>query len=231
METDWALGEVLAALDQHQLTENTLVIFTCDNGHAAYTGLPALQEAGHKVSGPLRGLKGDIWEGGHRVPFIARWPGRVLPGAVCDQTISHTNLLATCAEILKAKLPTDAGEDSTSIVPLFGGETTEANTFPAVVHQAANGTLAIRRGKWKLILGAPGPADNPAAGDQLFDLAGDLAESKNIAADQPALAAELAALLQKLIDNGRSTAGGTRNNDIAVPLRIAQPAAAAKKKK
>ena len=231
VETDWALGEVLAALDKHKLTNNTLVFFTCDNGHSSYTGLPALQKAGHKVSGPLRGLKGDIWEGGHRVPFIARWPGRVLPGATCDQTICHTNLLATCADILKAKFPADAGEDSTSIVPLFAGEVTESAAFPAVVHQAANGTLAIRRGPLKLVLGSPATADIPAAPDQLFDLASDLAETKNIAADQPRVATELAAHLQKLIDDGRSTLGSPQKNDVAVPLRIAQPAAATKKKK
>ena len=231
METDWALGEVLAALDKHKLTHNTLVFFTCDNGHAAYTGLPALQKAGHQVSGPLRGLKTDIWEGGHRVPFIVRWPGHVLAGATCDQTMCHTNLLATCAEMLGAKLPPDAGEDSASIAPLFAGEVAESSAPPPVVHQAANGTLAIRRGKWKLVLGAPGPPDNPAAGDQLFDLAADLAETKNVAADQPQVATELAALLQKFIDYGRSTPGLTQKNDVAVPLRIAQPAPAAKKKK
>ena len=229
LETDWALGEVLAALDKHKLTDSTLVIFTCDNGHSAYTGLPALQKAGHKVSGPLRGLKGDIWEGGHRVPFIARWPGHVKPRATCDRTICHTNLLATCAEILQAKLPEDAGEDSVSIAPLLAGEATETMSFPPVVHQASNGTLAIRRGKWKLVLGPPGRAEKAGAGDQLFDLAADLAETQNVATDQPALAAELAALLQKLIDDGRSTPGPARKNDVAVPLRIAQPAAGKKK--
>jgi arylsulfatase A-like enzyme len=230
LETDWAVGEVLAALDKHKLSENTLVIFTCDNGHSSYTGLPALKEAGHSVSGPLRGLKGDIWEGGHRVPFIVRWPGHVLPGATCPQTICHTNLLATCAEIVKAKLPADAGEDSTSIAPLFAGETTEPASFPAVVHQASNGTLGIRRGNLKLVLGSPATAERPAAPDQLFDLASDLAETKNIAADQPRVAGELAAHLQKLIDDGRSTPGPAQKNDVAVPLRIALPANATKKK-
>jgi len=229
LETDWALGEVLAALDKHALSEKTLVIFTCDNGHSSYTGLPALQKAGHKVSGPLRGLKGDIWEGGHRVPFIVRLPGVVKAGTTCDQTICHTNLLATCADILHVKLSDGAGEDSVSIVPHLAGETTESWAVPPIVHQASSGTLAIRRGKWKLVLGPPGPDDNPAAADQLFDLASDLAETKNVAADQPAVAAELAALLRKMIADGRSTPGPAQKNDIAVPLRIAQPAAGKKK--
>ena len=227
METDWAVGEVLSALDKHNLADNTLVMFTCDNGHSAYTGLPALQKAGHSVSGPLRGLKGDIWEGGHRVPFIVRWPGQVKAKTTCDQTICHTNLLATCAEILEAKLPDDAGEDSFSILPLLKDPAAERPAFPFIVHQASSGTLAIRRGKWKLVMGPPGSG---AAGDQLFDLENDLAEARNVAAEQPAVAAELAALLQQAIDKGRTRPGPGAKNDIAVPIRIASPQNAKKKK-
>jgi hypothetical protein len=133
----------------------------------------------------------------------------------------------TCADILSVKLPADAGEDSVSIAPLFSGETAEAWAAPPVVHQASSGTLAIRRGPMKLVLGPPGSAE----GDQLFDLADDLGETKNIAAEQPRIAGELAAHLQKLIDDGRSTPGAAQKNDVPVPLRIAPPANAAKKKK
>jgi arylsulfatase A-like enzyme len=182
-----------------------------------------LQKAGHSVSGPLRGVKGDIWEGGHRVPFIVRWPGQAKPGTTCDQTICHTNLLATCAEILKVKIPADAGEDSFSIVPVLRQTTTDSPVFPFVVHQGSNGTLAIRRGKWKLVMGPPTGAD------QLFDLTTDLAETTNLATDLPAVAAELTALLQQAIENGRTSPGSAQKNDIVVPLRIAAPQAAKKK--
>jgi arylsulfatase A-like enzyme len=230
LETDWAVGEVLAALDKNKLTESTLVFFACDNGHAPYTGLPALQKAGHKVSGPLRGFKADIWEGGHRVPFIARWPGEVKAGATCDVTICHTNLLATCAEILEAKLPENAGEDSVSIVEFLRQEKRDHPPLPAVVHQAANGTLAIRQGKWKLVIGPrPGEGKSLAPDDQLFDLEADLAETTNVARDHQDIVTELTTLLQSYIARGRSTPGEACKNDVAVPLRIAPPAAAKKK--
>lgn len=229
LETDWAVGEVLAALDKHKLSENTLVFFTCDNGHATYTGLPALQKAGHKVSGPLRGYKTDIWEGGHRVPFIARWPGQIKANAECDVTICHTNLLATCAEILEAKLPDSAGEDSVSIVEFLRSEKRDHPPLPAIVHQAANGTLAIRKGKWKLVMGArPGEGKSLAPEDQLFDLEADLAETKSVAQEHHDMVTELTALLQSYITQGRSTPGPAGKNDVPVPLRIAPPAAAKK---
>lgn len=121
MESDWAVGEVLAALDKHELSANTLFFFTCDNGHATYTGLKPLTDAGHKVSGPYRGFKTDIWEGGHRVPFIARYPDKIKAGSTCDATICHTNLLATCLDVLGKPIPLDAAEDSFSIWPLLQG--------------------------------------------------------------------------------------------------------------
>jgi len=91
LETDWAVGQVLAALDEHRIARETLVIFTSDNGHCPYTGLPPLLEKGHKPGGPLRGYKSSIYEGGHRIPFVARWPGRIRPGGVCG----HTSAWAT----------------------------------------------------------------------------------------------------------------------------------------
>jgi arylsulfatase A-like enzyme len=229
LETDWAVGQVLDALDKHGLANKTLVIFTCDNGHAKYTGLPALEKAGHKVSGPLRGYKSDIWEGGHRVPFVARWPGKIAPRSTCDATICHTNLIATCAEILGEKLPADAGEDSTSILPLLLGKRPEQPVFPAVVHQAADGTLAVRRGQWKLILGAA-TADGAHEPDQLYDLAADIVETRDVAADHPAEVAALRELLASYIDQGRSTPGAAQKNDIKVPLRLPRPAAKGKNK-
>jgi arylsulfatase A-like enzyme len=229
LETDWAVGQVLEALDKHRLAPNTLVIFTCDNGHSKYTGLPALEKAGHKASGPLRGYKTDIWEGGHRVPFVVRWPGKVKPGSQCDETICHTNLIATCAELLGTKLPGDAGEDSFSILPLLLGKKQDRPAYPAVVHQAADGTLAIRRGRWKLVLGALAPDGKPEA-DQLYDLQTDLGETRDVSAEHMGEAAELRDLLTIYIDQGRSTPGPAQKNDVRVPLRLPRPMAKAKAK-
>jgi arylsulfatase A-like enzyme len=213
METDWAVGEVLAALAKHELAGKTLVVFTCDNGHARYTGLEALEKAGHRVSGPFRGMKADIWEGGHRVPFVVRWPGQVKAGAVCDETICHTNLLATCAAIVGAKLPDDAGEDSFSILPLLRGEKRAKPAHEAVVHQSAQGMLAIRQGKWKLILGR-------ARAVQLYDLSTDVTEMKNVATEHPVVVKQLRSLMEQYIANGRSTPGRAVKNDGPTPLFV-----------
>ena len=117
METDWAVGQVMEALEKHGLANNTLLIFTADNGHCPYTGLKPFLDAGHWVSQRFRGFKPDIWEGGHRIPFIARWPGQVKAGSTCGQLICLTDLMASCADLLAAKLPDNAGEDSISILP------------------------------------------------------------------------------------------------------------------
>jgi arylsulfatase A-like enzyme len=230
LETDWAVGQVLQALDEHGLADNTLVFFTCDNGHSKYTGLPALEKAGHAASGPLRGYKTDIWEGGHRVPFIARWPGRIEAGSTSDETICHTNLLATCAEILGQKLPENAGEDSFTILPHLLGKQPTQPAPAAVVHQAADGTLAIRHGKWKLVMGtlAAGGKGGP---EQLYDLEADLAETRDLTqtiADHSAQVSRMIDLLTGYIDRGRSTPGPQQRNDVKVPLRLA-PAAGKKR--
>lgn len=207
METDWAVGEVLKALDQHGLNDNTLVVFTSDNGHAPYTGLPALLKAGHMPSGPLRGYKGDIWEGGHRVPFVVRWPGTVKPGTVCEATICHNNLLATCAALLAVPVPVDAGEDSFSILPLLRGEQPAEPTHPAIMHHSVSGQFAIRRGPWKLVnlkAHKPRPGEQPKDDWQLFDLRNDLAEKENVAEKHPHVVQELQEQLAGYQKNGRS---------------------------
>ena len=219
METDWAVGEVLAALERNKLADDTLVIFTADNGHATYTGLPGLLEAGHQPSGPLRGYKTDIYEGGHRVIFIARKPGLIRAGSTCDATICLTSILPTCAELLGAKLPDDASEDGASILPLLKGETPERPVFEAVVHHAASGQFAVRQGKWKLIF--PGPSkkagDKPAP-IELYDLVADLGETTNVAAANPDVVAALTKLMERYVAEGRSTPGAKQPNDVAVDI-------------
>lgn len=233
METDWAVGEVLAALDRHKLTDNTLVIFTGDNGHARYTGLPELQKHGHEPSGPFRGFKGDIWEGGHREPFIVRWPGKVKPASTCAETICHTNLMATTAAILGAKLPDDAAEDSFSILPLLLGDKRDEPTHPAVVHHSSGGCFAIRQGPWKLAIcpeggtRAPGKdkPDPKLPGIQLYDLAKDPAETKNVQAEHADVVDRLTKLLEGYVAHGRSRRGLARTNDVEVNIRrgVKQP--------
>jgi arylsulfatase A-like enzyme len=228
MQTDAVVGEVLAALEREGLSGNTLVFFTADNGCSPAGKTDELERAGHFASGPFRGYKADIWEGGHRVPFLARWPGKVKPGSQSTQLICHSDLLATCAELLGAKLPATAGEDSVSILPALLG-TAKAPLHEAVVHHSINGSFAIRQGKWKLALcaesggwSAPTPGSKAAQGlpeTQLYDLSADQAESKNLQAEHPEEVARLTKLLEQIVANGRSTPGAKQANDAEIQIR------------
>ena len=227
MQTDAVVGNILAALDQHGLAENTLVIFTADNGCSPQAGTPELERQGHFASAGLRGYKSDIWDGGHRVPFFARWPGQIQSGSRNTQLICHVDLMATCADLLGATLAANAGEDSVSLLPALLG-TDRAARHEAVVHHSIHGLFSIRQGPWKLELcpgsggwGAPGDAAARQAGlpeVQLYDLSRDLAETKNLAAENPAVVARLTALLKRYIADGRSTPGPRQPNDVAIVL-------------
>ena len=214
METDAIVGRVLAAIEKSGASGNTLVVFTSDNGCAPYIGAAELEKMGHFPSGPLRGYKSDAWEGGHRVPFIVRWPGEVREGSKCDQLVQQADLMATFADILGVKLPDNAGEDSVSILPLLRGS--DKSVREMAVNQSSNGLCAIRKGPWKLIFG-PGSGGWGKGGDdqsaQLYNLADDLAETKNLCAEKPELVAELTALMEKVVSEGRSTPGAKQAND------------------
>jgi arylsulfatase A-like enzyme len=213
---------VLQALEDGGVAGNTLVVFTSDNGFAPYTGVKQLEARGHFPSGPLRGYKGDAWEGGHRVPFIVRWPGQVPAAAVSHHLVHHADLMATLADILGTKLPGNAGEDSFSLLPLLRGGDRPPRDH--AISQGMNGRFAIRQGSWKLVAG-PGsggswssfsvklPGD---AGPQLYDLAADLGETRNRHAEEPERAAELRELLDRLIARGRSTPGAPQSNDVKI---------------
>ncbi len=214
METDAIVGRVLGALKKSGADKNTLVVFTSDNGCAPYIGVAELEKAGHFPSGPLRGYKSDAWEGGHRVPFIVRWPGVVAEGSRCDQLVQQADLMATFAEIVRAKLPPHAGEDSVSILPLLRGSEKPVRAF--AVNQSANGLPAIRRGPWKLIFGPGSGGWGNGADDQpvqLYHLADDLGERKNLQAEKPEVVAELTALMERIVSEGRSTPGVAQAND------------------
>ena len=195
---DAMLGQLLEALDKNKFADNTLIIVTSDNG------------AEHRAYEPLRESKRSIFEGGHRVPFIARWPGKVKPGSVNDHTVCLNDLMATAAEIVNAKVPDNAGEDSVSLIPeLFGTTTTGARE--ATVHQSAGGDLAIRQGHWKLIFKKDGSRE-------LYNLQTDLSETKNVLAANGEVAAKMTTLMQGYIANGRSTAGVAQKNDFDLSI-------------
>jgi arylsulfatase A-like enzyme len=247
-QTDWTVGQVLAALERTGAAANTLVVFTSDNG-PEITGevnpgvYDRVQRFGHSSAGPLRGAKRDIWEGGHRVPFLARWPGKIPAGRTSEATMCHVDLLATVAALLGVTLPPNAGEDSCNALPALLGSNGTAPVRPATVHHAANGRLALRRGDWVLIDGPTGDANGARAGEpawlkqergyvahtqpaELFNLREDLAERTNHFASEPAIARELTQLLEQFQREGRSTPGPAQSND--APYR--RPAEAATKK-
>ncbi len=233
METDWAVGEVLAALDQTGIA-NTLVVFTSDNGFAPAANTEALERQGHYPSAQFRGYKSDIWDGGHRVPFLVRWPARVKAGSKSDALICLGDLMATCAEVLGVKLPDNTGEDSVSILPalLDSGKAVRQT----IVHHSINGRFAIRQGNWKLELcpgsggwGKPGDAaatKQGLPGVQLYDLSNDIGERKNVQAEHPDVVARLKESLEQQIADGRSTPGAKQTNDtkIVVMKAAAGPA-------
>ncbi len=216
MQTDAAIGQILKQIADSGIEDETLVILTSDNGCAPYIGAKDLEAKGHFPSGPLHGYKADAWEGGHRVPFIVRWPGTVKPGSECAQTICSVDILATLAEVWGKPLPAGAGEDSVSLMPLLTGGTKPVHE--AVVHQSSNGIFAIRSGNWKLILG-PGSGAPSAAASQLFNLSADLGETINVASGHADVVERLTKQLEKLVSDGRSTPGEKQANDVAVQVR------------
>ena len=227
MQTDWSVGQIAAEIEKHGLTAETLFIVTSDNGCAPQAKFEELRAKGHEPSHVFRGNKADIYDGGHRVPFIVRWPAKVKAGTTSDQTICLTDWLATIAQIISAKLPDNAGEDSASFLPALLGAAT-APVREAIVHHSINGSFAIRQGSWKLALtpssggwSAPRP-DTPAAKKlppvQLFDLASDIGEQRNVQAEHPEVVTRLTQLLEKYVADGRSTPGAPQQNTVPIKL-------------
>ncbi len=208
---DGTVGQVMDALDRLNLTDNTLFIVTSDNG--SFWIQDDIDRYDHRSNHHLRGMKADIWEGGHRVPFIARWPGRIKPDTKSDQVISLTDMLATFAAIIGAELPEDAGEDSYNILPALLGASLDGPIREATVHHSADGMFAIRQGPWKLIEGRgsggfseprriePGPGEPPG---QLYNLAEDPAETNNLYLDRPDIVERLAGVLEQYRQQGHS---------------------------
>ena len=215
-EVDWLVGEVMAALEATGQARNTLLIFTSDNGSPGrdgdnMAGKPnSVRAYGHNPSHIYRGIKTDAWEGGHRVPLIVRWPGKVTPG-VSDEVVCLTDFMATCAEITGAPLADDAARDSYNLLPLFRGKKANTPLREATVHHSYDGAFAIRQGDWKLIDGPgsggwldKGTKDDPQV--QLYNLANDVGETKNLQAEHPEMVVRLETLLERYKAEGRSVA-------------------------
>jgi arylsulfatase A-like enzyme len=211
MQTDAAIGRVLTALDNARVADNTLVIVTSDNG--SHWPPADITKWNHRSNHIYRGQKADLWEGGHRVPFLARWPGEIPTGAVSDELICHTDFMATVAAILDAKLPDNAAEDSYNILPAILGKNRQVPIREAIVHHSGDGAFAIRQGWWKLCLalGSQGfsvPKNiEPTKGGprgQLYNLADDPSEQHNLWSDRPEIVERLTNLLDQYKRDGRS---------------------------
>ncbi len=228
MQTDAGIGQVLDKLTEVGLAGDTLVVVTSDNGFSP-AGDPdgSLRKLGHKPSAQFRGFKSDIWDGGHRIPFMVRWPGKIKAGSMSGQLVCLTDLIATCADLLGVTLPDNAGEDSASILPVLLGRSRKP-VHEAVVHHSIDGNFAIRQGKWKLNLcpgsggwSDPGPRKAVQMGlptYQLYAMDADEGESANRHLDRPDVVEHLIKLLDGFVSEGRSTPGKRQANDAPIDL-------------
>lgn len=221
MMIDAYVGRLVQEIDNQGLTDNTLIIFTSDNGCSPQADFDVLGEKGHHPSGIFRGHKADIYEGGHRVPFIMKWPARIQKNSISKTLVCQTDLMATLADLVAVKLRANEGEDSFSMLPIMQN-TDEKFGRAAVVHHSINGSFAIRKDNYKLIFcpgsggwSAPKPDSDELSGlpkFQLYDLEKDPAEEENLYATQPETVDELAALMVTYIEKGRSTQGPKQSN-------------------
>ncbi len=219
METDAHIGSLLDALDRNGLARDTLVLMTSDNGPET-TYRERLKRFGHASAGKLRGGKRDLYEGGHRVPFIVRWPAVAKAGQRSSDLVCQTDVLATVAEVLDQELGPDEAEDSVSFLAILRGS--QRPPRPPVIHHSAAGYFAIRDGRWKLnmIRGSGGSlaprlveAKPGEPQFELYDLTADLAESNDVAGQEPAVVARLREQITRIVTRGRSTKGPPVPND------------------
>lgn len=221
-QMDHIVGELMKGLDDNGFGDNTLLVFTSDNGPEVPTVIAMRRDHGHDGARPWRGVKRDNWEGGHRVPFLARWPGKIPEGSISGETICLTDLMATVAEMVEADLPADAGEDSISILPVLLGQVRENPIRDYTLHQTISLALAIRSGPWKYLdhQGSRGnnyeregewgmkqfalPETAPEAPGQLYHLGDDPGETTNLYFEHPDVVERLRGKLQEFVASGRS---------------------------
>lgn len=223
IETDWAVGEVLRALEENGVAQNTIVIFVADNGTSPECNFEGLRAKGVDLRAGWRGNKADIWEGGHRVPFLVRWPGVIHPRTISTETVSLVDIMATIAGIVGYDLPEDTAEDSVSLLPALLGKESETPLHDALITHSHSGCFAVHSGPWKLAF-CPGsggwskPKDVQASdlglpGIQLYDLTVDPGEQSNLFAERTEVVSELTDLFAEIVTNGRSTPGNTVGNE------------------
>jgi arylsulfatase A-like enzyme len=224
-EFDYIVGELMKTLEKLGLTENTVVIISSDNGPETIAVVNMRKDYGHDGAMPWRGMKRDNWEGGHRVPFIVVWPGKVSPGSTSDQTISLTDVMATCAALTGANLPYNSAEDSYNILPVLLGKDKAKPVRPYTLHQTTSLAISIRKGEWKYLdhKGSGGnnytrdilvpyslPEVAPTAPGQLYNLLLDPGEKNNLYFENPEKVRELKDLLEYSKSAGRSAPAGKK---------------------
>lgn len=234
MQVDHHMGELFAALESAGIDDNTLVFFSSDNGCSPQANFDVLKEHDHDPSGGFRGHKADIYEGGHRVPLIVRWPDSIKPNQTSDAMVCLTDFYSTMRELTQQKADPNGGEDSFSLLPAFAGEAaTERETL---ISHSIGGSFSLRRDNWKLCLSAgsggwSSPRESVAKKKnlppmQLFNLNEDKAEQKNLVQAHPDKVSALLKQLNKEVQRGRSTPGDDVDNDREVkflPQGVALP--------
>lgn len=223
VQTDSTVQEILTALDETGQADNTVVIFTCDNGTSPKANFSQLDEAGVHLNVHWRGWKADAYEGGHRVPFIVRWPQQVAAGSQSLQVITLADVMATCADLISHDLPDDAAEDSVSLLPTLLGKDAAEPLHDFVIHHSVSGQFCVRQGDWKLLLcrgsGGWSPPREAAAKQQgapplqLYNLREDPRETRNLGDRYPGRVRELVDLLAVALEQGRTTPGSSQSND------------------
>lgn len=235
MQTDDAIGQIVKALEAGGIADNTVVVVTSDNGCSPSADFKQLAEHGHNPSYIFRGNKADIFDGGHRVPFLVQWPAQVKGGTTYDHPVCLLDFMATAADITGTKIPDNAAEDSVSFLPALKGKNEPVRE--AIVHHSINGSFSIRQANWKLELcpDSGGWSDpRPGGGGkgkgkgkeghatpalalaplQLYDLSQDIGEKTNVQAEHPEIVERLSKLLEKYVADGRSTPGAPQKNTV-----------------
>jgi arylsulfatase A len=222
MMCDDVVGQIIDKTKEKDIADNTIIIFTSDNGCSPEVNFKELGDLGHNPNYIFRGHKADIYEGGHRIPLIIRWPSQIKGGRVSNEPVCLVDFMATVAEILGIELPDNAGEDSVSNLPIWKDEKYQRPLREAIVHHSIDGSFSIRKGKWKLEMcpgsggwSYPRPGQEPedAPPIQLYNLEEDTGELNNLYNMYPNIVQELRELLMKYIDEGRSTPGKPQTNE------------------
>jgi len=218
-ELDYIVGELIKTLDRLGIADNTLVMFSSDNGPETTSVVNMRKDYAHDGARPWRGMKRDQWEGGHRIPLIARWPAKIKSGSSTDQMTSLTDIMATCAAIVGAELPNNAAEDSYNMLPVLLCRKSNEPVRKYLIQQTISLALSIRLGRWKYLdhkgsggnnYNNPGlkpfalPDDAPEAPGQLYDLETDPGETHNLYYQHPEIVTELKQQLDKFVNQGHS---------------------------